>query len=630
MVESEYEIADSILRKAALFADLQNYIQGQADVYNVLGIVAWYQSNYSQALEYHLQALKAREKLNKPKDIATTYNNIGLVYYKLKENKKSLENYFKSLEIHQKQNNESHIISTYYNIGTTYEAMEVYDSALYFFDEMLKKTEKLGGEYRFGFAFFGLGQVHLKLGNYQKSKKYLEESLKIRLKLKQEKEIASTLFTLGTVYYEIENYTQAIKYLEQSLEIAQKLTTGDLIRDTSNFLGKAYQKQGNFQKAYQYQQLFLQTKDSLFNEEQTKTLTRLEADYEFSKEKDSIQIANEKEQLILEQDIETRKNRQIATYIGLVLLGLLLFISYLFLRSKQKSNQLLTQKSEELVLANKEIQYKNEEIQTVNETLKLTLETLEYKQSEILSSIQYAENIQASILPRPESIQKLIPKHFILFKPRDVVSGDFYYLKETQGKIILAAADCTGHGIPGAFMSLIGYTALLELNVLQKITKANKILEWLHIGIRYILRQKETQTNDGMDIALVVIDKEKKILEFAGAKNPLIYIQNNELKIIKGDITSIGGEQNEVRRSFTSHTINISQPTTFYLFSDGYQDQFGGKKGKKFMSKRFRELLFEIHQKPMEEQKQILENTLQNWMGKEEQVDDILVMSVKI
>ena len=637
MVESEYEIADSILQKAAILADLQNYNQGQAEVYNVLGIIAWYQSNYSQALAYHLKALKAREKLNNPTDVAVSYNNIGLIYYKLKENQKSLDNYFKSLEIHQNQNNESHIISTYYNIATTYEAMEVYDSALYFFDEMLKKTEKLGGEYRFGFAFFGLGNVHLKLGNYQKSKTYLEKSLEIRLKLKQEKESASTLFALGKVYYEIENYSKAIKYLEQSLEIAQKLATLDLLRDVSNFLGKAYQKQGDFQKAYQYQQLFIQTKDSLFNTEQTKILTRLEADYEFSKEKDSIQIANEKEQLILEKNIENRKNIQIATYIGLGLLGVLLLISYLFLRSKQKSNQLLTQKSKELTTANQEIQVVNEElktanekIQTINDTLSITLGTVEKQRDEILSSIQYAQRIQSSILPTPKQVQSLLPEHFILFKPRDVVSGDFYYIKETQGKIILAAVDCTGHGIPGAFMSLIGYTALLDINVLQKITKAAQILEWLHIGVRYILRQKESEVKDGMDIALVVIDKENKTLEFAGAKNPLIYIQNEKLHKVKGDIMGIGGVQTEMERHFTTHTIDISQPTTFYLFSDGYQDQFGGKKRRKFMTKRFRELLFEIHEKPMEEQKSILETTLSDWMGKEEQVDDILVMGVKV
>ena len=171
------------------------------------------------------------------------------------------------------------------------------------------------------------------------------------------------------------------------------------------------------------------------------------------------------------------------------------------------------------------------------------------------------------------------------------------------------------------------------LNAIVKdkhILQADQILSQLHQGIREALQQKETQTNDGMDMALISLDLENKKLEFAGAKNPLIYIQKGEIHQIKGDKIPIGGEQREMERVFTSHEVDISQPTTFYLFSDGYQDQFGGKKGKKFMSNRFKELLFEIHEKPMEKQKMILEETLISWMGKEEQVDDILVMGVRV
>ena len=290
---------------------------------------------------------------------------------------------------------------------------------------------------------------------------------------------------------------------------------------------------------------------------------------------------------------------------------------------KEKLEEQVQERTEELQMA-------NEEILAINDTLTETLETIEEQRDEILSSIQYAQRIQASILPRDDYFQKLLSEHFILFKPRDVVSGDFYWLAESNSKIVLTAVDCTGHGVPGAFMSMVGNDLLNAIVKDKHISKANEILTQLHKNVRLALQQKETQTNDGMDMALVSIDLKNKILEFAGAKNPLIYIQNGELHQIKGDIMGIGGVQQERERVFTAHEIDISKPTTFYLFSDGYQDQFGGKKGRKFMTKRFRELLFDIHKKPMQEQKSILETTLKDWRGKEEQVDDILVIGVKI
>ena len=272
------------------------------------------------------------------------------------------------------------------------------------------------------------------------------------------------------------------------------------------------------------------------------------------------------------------------------------------------------------------------ELRDVQEELKRNHKLLSKKNQQIMDSINYASRIQKAILPLQSTFDTLLPDHFILFKPRDIVSGDFYYIREVNHKMILAAVDCTGHGVPGAFMSFIGYLSLNILTVIMKITSVSEILKEMHEGIRRVLRQRETNANDGMDMTVVSIDKENKLMKFAGAKNPLVYIQNNELKVIKGDRVSIGGKQKEAERTFTAHQIDISQPTTFYLFSDGYQDQFGGPEGRKFMTKRFRNLLLEIHQKPMEEQKEVLDQTIQDWMkeGNEEQVDDILVVGVKV
>ncbi len=280
---------------------------------------------------------------------------------------------------------------------------------------------------------------------------------------------------------------------------------------------------------------------------------------------------------------------------------------------------------------------RNEEVKAQATVLALTNKELDSKNQAITSSITYAQRIQSAMLPLEEDFKKCFAEHFVFFRPRDIVSGDFYWLEEKEGKIIVAAVDCTGHGVPGAFMSLISEAKLNEVINIQDVTAADEILNQLNKGIKTALQQEETNNRDGMDMALCVIDKAANLMEYAGAGNPLIYIQNDEegkpqLHYIKADVYPIGGFNKNIAHSFKRHLIDISVPTTFYIFSDGYQDQFGGADKRKFMTKRFRELLFEIHTKPMNEQEKALNDTLEAWMqeGQSPQIDDILVMGFKV
>ncbi|EAY30327.1 PAS domain S-box protein [Microscilla marina] len=264
---------------------------------------------------------------------------------------------------------------------------------------------------------------------------------------------------------------------------------------------------------------------------------------------------------------------------------------------------------------------------------------LKDKNHHITESINYAQRIQAAMLPNLNTVKQELPNLFVLFKPRDIVSGDFYWFAAPhqydesgnsipKHKLMIAAVDCTGHGVPGAFMSMIGHSLLDEIVNVRGTTKPDHILRDLHDGVRYALRQQDSHNRDGMDMTLVVVCKKKHVIEFAGAKNPLLYIQDNQLYQLKGDKLAIGGEQLEVERKYARHVIDISKPTTFYLYSDGYQDQFGGPEGKKFMRRNLRELLLRIHQKPMPEQRQILDDTIEKWreQANEKQVDDIMVI----
>jgi len=286
----------------------------------------------------------------------------------------------------------------------------------------------------------------------------------------------------------------------------------------------------------------------------------------------------------------------------------------------------------------KESEEKLAEAQAIVELSKI----IEHKNRNIVASITYAQRIQEAMLPSEEKIRYILPESFIFFRPRDIVSGDFYWfsaLTDANGKtekIIIASVDCTGHGVPGAFMSLLGINLLNEIVNMRSITQADLILNELHKGIRKTLKQNETKTNDGMDMALCVIDLKNRTLEYAGAKSPLFYVQHEQAHFIKGNIVPIGGEQREVERLFTKHTIVLADeqglpiPTAFYLFSDGYHDQFGQENNKKFGSRKLKEFLFQIHHQSASAQHDLLQQTFEQWKGSTNQIDDVLVMGVKI
>ncbi|MEH0156338.1 7TM diverse intracellular signaling domain-containing protein [Limibacter armeniacum] len=281
---------------------------------------------------------------------------------------------------------------------------------------------------------------------------------------------------------------------------------------------------------------------------------------------------------------------------------------------------------------NLELEQQNEEIAAQRDVVEENGKLIEEKNKKITASINYAHKIQKAILPSTEAVQEMLPQSFIFYKPKDIVSGDFYWLEDTGDKLIVAAVDCTGHGVPGALMSMLGDSFLRQAVTIKKETSPEKILDLLNKSVQEQLHKDGSLSRDGMDIAICVWDKEKKILEFAGAKNPLIYIKNQKVFRIKGDKFSIGNA--EVGFQYSKHRIKVDTPTTFYIFSDGYADQFGGPEGRKLMNKRFLELLYVIHSKPMDEQEKVLADFVKKWSHSgskpQSQIDDLLVVGFKL
>jgi ligand-binding sensor domain-containing protein/serine phosphatase RsbU (regulator of sigma subunit) len=271
------------------------------------------------------------------------------------------------------------------------------------------------------------------------------------------------------------------------------------------------------------------------------------------------------------------------------------------------------------------------EVQKRTKEIERQRDEIEEKNKNITDSILYASRIQTAILPPEEFMSKTLPEHFILFKPRDIVSGDYYWMTQKGDETVIAVADCTGHGVPGAFMSMLGVAFLNEIVNRAEELNASNILNELRENVKKSLRQtgKKDEAKEGMDIALCVLNQKKKCLQYAGAYNPLYLLRNSELKQFKADRMPIGIYYKE-KESFTNHIVSLQESDVIYLFSDGYVDQFGGNNGKKFLHKQFKNLILDIHRKPMDEQRLALDITLEKWMGDYEQVDDILIMGFRI
>ena len=292
----------------------------------------------------------------------------------------------------------------------------------------------------------------------------------------------------------------------------------------------------------------------------------------------------------------------------------------------------ISQQKEEIAAQRDAIEDQRNMLADKNDSLEGANKEISAQKKHITDSIVYAKRIQNAILPPQPLIDKLIPQNFVYYRPKDIVSGDFYWVEKLPGKSVIAAVDCTGHGVPGAFMSIIGSNQLDYAVRIKKAKSAGEILDALNEGVSNALRQEDSQVSirDGMDIAIVIIDYKNMVLEYAGAYNPLYFFRKGELTQIKADKFAIGTHLDYPDKKYTTHTIELQKDDLFYIFSDGYPDQFGGPKGRKYMYKQFRELLASNVDKSFEEQVKILEKENIEWRGKEVQVDDIIIIGIKI
>ncbi|AFM05510.1 tetratricopeptide repeat protein [Bernardetia litoralis DSM 6794] len=580
-------------------------------------------TQYDNALRFLKEATKIVENKKEPKELARLYNITAAIYYQLGDYHNAREYNELALEYAKKYKQREITKDIHLTASQINQANNNYEDALKSYEKHLNIRDSLLLEER-------LKQQELLQQQFliERTEKELQlYMVDEELKTAQLKEQELTL----------EKQNQELALLQQKQELqAERLEKEGLEKQRTKQELLIAQQQLNAEKARRevedLQQKELNRQREVESLEQQadlnkQTLARERAEAE-KKQAQAQAQANAKE-------AEREAQQKIVMIAAGLTLLILLVIGFAFLNSRKKNKELAQQK-DQIESKNVELEQQTEEIQMQRDAVAHKSEQVNELYKKVTDSVRYAQRIQDAILVPPAQVFTNFgnkTEGFVLFKPRDIVSGDFYWTTEKNNKVILTAADCTGHGVPGAFMSLIGNDLLNEIVNFRGITAPHEILNELHAGVQNTLKQKETENRDGMDMALCVYDKEKNILEFAGAKNPLLYIQNGEIKVIKGDKKPIGGKDFYEEDSFTTHSIDLNEenaPKMFYIFSDGYQDQFGGIEGRKFMIKKLRGLLQEIHQKPMEQQHQILDETIIDWMKNEEQIDDILLMGFRI
>lgn len=603
MNKVNYQLAIEYYNKSIKVEEENGNIQGLASAYNNIGLIYHNQGDIPKALEYYHKSLKIKEQFGDKKGMAYSYNNIGYVHGDQRDFPLALEYYLKSLKIREEIGDKKGMAMSYNNIGVIHYKRGDIPMALDYYTKSLKMKQEIGDKKGMANSYHNLGTVYKKQGDIPMAKENFNKGLKIREEIEDKEGMANSNNDLGDLMLKQGEVAQAREFAEKGLRLAKEIGFPGLIETNAKLLSEIAIKQKNWQEALEMRNLEIQMKDSLASEGAIKATAQQQAKYEYEKAKAITDIEQAKKDAITKEEKNKQKIIIYATAAGLGVV--LLFLFLLFKRFK------VTQKQKNIIQKQKHL--------------------VDEKQKEILDSIHYAKRIQMAMLTSEEYIsQHFKAEYFIFFQPKDVVSGDFYWATSQHNKFYIATSDCTGHGVPGAFMSLLNISFLNENVIERKIDKPSDILNEQRKEIIKSLNPKGNENSkDGMDCVLTAFDLQNNKVEFAAANNPVWLVRNNKLVEYKPDKMPVG-KYEEGAKEFTSQSIDLQKGDIIYTFTDGYADQFGGDKGKKFKYKQLKEVLLANAHHSMLDQKEILSKIINKWKGSNEQVDDILVIGVRV
>ena len=614
---------------------------GKAQSYNNLAYINMYESDFETAIKNAVSALKIGETTNDKENLGFSYLYLGYIYESLGENKEVLGYYQKSLALRKELGNNYNLGFSYTYLGNYYNTLKNYDSSIYYHSLALQARLIDGDARSIADSYLLIGKAQFKQKLYDQALKNYDSSLKKYELINDKKRLAETYRIFAEAYLFTDNLGVAEHYLTQSLNLSLELGSLDNLIAVYDELANLQEKKGDFEQAYTSLRKHINYKDSIGNNNVYREVTKQILKHKRDKEEKIKQIQYQKEK-------ETQQILILAIASGLGLV--VIFLIFVF-------NRLQITKKQKLV-----IEQQKEEVESSHHQLKV-------KNQEITDSINYARRIQSAILPSDKVVKESLKESFILYKPKDIVAGDFYWLEAVKSDesrvmsdenpspnthhsqlILFAIADCTGHGVPGAMVSVVCNNALNRSVREHGLTDPGEILDKARDIILHEFEKSEEDVNDGMDIALCSL--EGNTLKYAGANIPLWIVRSSRHSALdakstskneiadqahNGDFELIEIKPNkqpigkfEKTQPYTTNTFETIKGDCIYIFSDGFVDQFGGEKGKKFKAKAFRELLLSFQDKSMKEQNKLLNQSFEIWKDKLEQVDDVCIIGVRV
>jgi serine phosphatase RsbU (regulator of sigma subunit) len=623
-----YLKSKELLLKSIIIRDEIGDELGLAAGYSFLGSTYAHLGDYMQGIEYIQKSITLREKNADKRGLANSYLSLYKIYIDIGEADKALASELKSLDICREINDLQCVSGRLTNLGEIYQDKGNYDQALTYHFLALSISKKVNIKNR-------IAEVHENIAkNYNYTKRYEEAILHldscelIRKQIGDKEGQVSATLVRSQINYNQHQLKLALENGELALNASLKLKLPYLIKEAHQVLSNTYDQINNTDKALYHYKQYIVLRDSLHNIDKTKEIVRKELEFNFNKKQELQKLEVAKK--LAETDAESRKQKIIIlfTVIGMVLLTALLIFGVYQYRLKISSEKKLQSLNSDLNLKNYQLVEKSDIIESQHGMI-------HQKNKEITDSIRYAQKIQTAMMPLKHEFASYFKESFVFFKPKDIISGDFFWITEKNDKIIFATGDCTGHGVPGGFMSMLGVSLLNEIINEHDLTEPALILSRLRKKVITALRQKglSGEQQDGMDMTICVIDKTQMTLQYAAANHSFYLVRKNEtgyeLLEHKGDKQPVGIFGNDLK-PFKQFTLELKTDDIIYTMTDGYADQFGGEKGKKFKYKQLKDMLVSIQNETLSDQEEIIKQRFYHWKGSLEQVDDVTIIGIRV
>ncbi|MDX2173474.1 MAG: tetratricopeptide repeat protein [Bacteroidota bacterium] len=602
-------LADSAVK----FAKRINYKYGMAQAYQAIAHAQNTIGKYDLAITNLLKAVDIYAGLKNRKGLIYTYNTLANAYLGLKSNDKAFANYNNANLLAKQEPIDKHMVAvTSIGLANVLLEKKEYQKGISYFLEAEKQFLNDNKELMAAYARGMIGEAYLRMSNLPEAEKNVLKAIPIFEKNNDEYALGLNYYNLGHIYYKKNQLDKAINYFNTSLKLSINRKAWDNIQENALKLSEVYEKNKNLAEALTTYKLFSQYKDSVINKDRNKAIAEAESKFESEKKEQQLKLKNA--ELQTSELKVNQRNNLIYVFVSVIALFIiLLFLVYKQYSQKKKANFLLT--------------HKNEQIQKQKAVI-------EEKNKDITDSINYAKHIQQAIIPSQKKVKQHLPNSFVVFKPKDVVSGDFYLIDELDSVIYIAVVDCTGHGVPGAMLSVFANASIKNIIGSNNFkTNPAGILTELCLHFKNNLKSHSTNfsINDGVDISICCINRQQNKLYYAGAKNNLLQItSNNEIVEHAANRFGISGSNSEEQLQYTNHVIDLNKGSKFYLSTDGFADQFGGPKGKKFKYKQLINALKAYNKLNFYEQADNLINDFYLWKGNLEQIDDVTLIGFEV